>query len=507
MNKYTKYIFHPFLFALYPVLFLFAYNVDQVVIRDITLPLLLAIALASILFGIAWLVTRDYQKAGFIATLGIILFFSYGHVFELQAGAEWTRPRYLLSVWAFLFLGGSYAIIRFVKESARFTRILNGIALLLVIMVLVPIGVSRTNEFSTRSFSNIQKESSVPVTHQETLPDIYYIILDAYASEEVLQGEFGYDNSDFVNFLTEKGFFVVPNSHSNYSLSKYSLPSSLNMEYLDQLSAQLGFASLEDLNLREAVENNRVQRFLREQGYKFIHFGTMWQTTSANRFADENIGVEYYASEFMLALYEKTALYPIDKKFNHFDRRIKYRYILSHFDSVADVASRPEPTFVFAHFLMPHSPYVFAADGAFVPNESLGFEEEKEGYLNQLIFLNTKVRPLVERILSESSSPPIIILQGDHGSRLERQEGISEESPSFAWFAEERLGNLNAYYLPEKIARGMLYDTITPVNTFRIIFNVYFGQEHELLPDKQFLSWGGEWGGDKFMEVTSLLKP
>jgi hypothetical protein len=45
----------------------------------------------------------------------------------------------------------------------------------------------------------------------------------------------------------------------------------------------------------------------------------------------------------------------------------------------------------------------------------------------------------------------------------------------------------NAYYFPDGGA-GDLYPTITPVNSFRLMFNGYFGGEYPLLPDGAYYS-------------------
>jgi hypothetical protein len=46
---------------------------------------------------------------------------------------------------------------------------------------------------------------------------------------------------------------------------------------------------------------------------------------------------------------------------------------------------------------------------------------------------------------------------------------------------------LNAYYLPD-FDHEQLYDEITPVNTFRVVFNQYFGTEYGLLRDQGYFS-------------------
>ena len=68
------------------------------------------------------------------------------------------------------------------------------------------------------------------------LPDIYYIIFDAYASTSTLKEVYNYDNQNFNDFLTAKGFYVTSKSQTNYPLSFLSLASSLNMKYINYLT-------------------------------------------------------------------------------------------------------------------------------------------------------------------------------------------------------------------------------------------------------------------------------
>ncbi|MGE5222457.1 MAG: hypothetical protein ACM3PY_08475, partial [Omnitrophica WOR_2 bacterium] len=95
------------------------------------------------------------------------------------------------------------------------------------------------------------------------------------------------------------------------------------------------------------------------------------------------------------------------------------------------------------------------------------------GYRNQVKYLNSRVIPLLEKVLSRSKNPPVIILQGDHGS-LARAS-----SPS------ARMAILNAYYLPGT-GKQQLYASISPVNSFRVIFNAFLGGQFKLLPDRSY---------------------
>ena len=95
-----------------------------------------------------------------------------------------------------------------------------------------------------------------------------------------------------------------------------------------------------------------------------------------------------------------------------------------------------------------------------------------KGYQNQLTFLNEKILQAMDTLISESDTPPIIVLQGDHGPWLQPKN--------------KRMWILNAYYLPGQADK--LYPTISPVNTFRLIFDEYFGGTYDMLEDVSYFS-------------------
>jgi hypothetical protein len=145
-------------------------------------------------------------------------------------------------------------------------------------------------------------------------------------------------------------------------------------------------------------------------------------------------------------------------------------------DKLDDLSYIQGPKFVFVHLIVPHPPYVFGPTGGPVAPAAVGTTKTQEGaahYRDQVIYINSRMMEIIPQIIANSSRPPIILIQGDHG-------------PTVASSPRARMSNLSAYFLPGLDAS--VYPTITPVNTFRVVFNEYFGQNLKLLEDVSLYS-------------------
>ena len=60
------------------------------------------------------------------------------------------------------------------------------------------------------------------------LPDVYYIILDAYGRADSLKTFYGYDNTPFLQALEQRGFYIARHSRANYDQTPLCLASALN---------------------------------------------------------------------------------------------------------------------------------------------------------------------------------------------------------------------------------------------------------------------------------------
>jgi len=479
-------VIHPFLFAIAPVLFLFAHNIYEVPAGDLLLPLVVVIIGVSILFFLLRLITKSYVKSGIITSWFLILFFIYIPVREaiyalglgrtLDIGEFHFGPQFLLGpLWAFLFIAGAFLVTKAHRDFATSTKFLNVVAITLVTISLVNIGISEIKTPGHVVEEITKENTSLDSGNPDNLPDIYYIILDQYTRQDILEKVLNYDNSEFIDYLTSKGFYVATKSCSNYGWTHLSLPSSLNMDYL-----KAGEIDSEAV-LLEMVKNSKVSRFLKEKGYRYIFVGGGIDCKGIAKHTDVHLvyksGSILKKTDFVESLIHTTALSPFAVYLRGFLDEDDRKARLYAFDKLADIPNIKEPTFVYAHILCPHGPFVFDRNGN--PPKRNIFEETRRGwcpllderYVDQVIFINKKVETLLDEIISKSDVEPVIILQGDHG--IDWHPGGM------------RRYILNAYFLPGKDNR-LLYESITPVNSFRIVFNLYFDTSYDLLEDKSY---------------------
>lgn len=471
-------IIHPLLFAIYPILYLYAQNVDLLSFSEILLPLAATLGMSVALFLGFRLFLKDDTKAGILTSAFLLLFFSYGHVCRALAlrdiaiqNRALDRHGQLLLLWGLLFLIAIFIVVKKGEHLRTITTYLNVVSALLIVLPLLTVGGYAVSHVGV-GLSGATPEDQTYFEAADRLPDIYYIILDSYARADTLRELFDYDNSEFIERLTAKGFYVASKSHSNYLLTYLSLASSLNMEYLNYLSEDPGVESPDRTIPYSMIVDNLVWRTLRRAGYRFLHFSSGWGPTDHNRFADINYRPEVL-NDFRTMLLQTTMLNPIVSPRAAAQKRARTLFTL---EMIGKIAHMEEPTFVFAHLMIPHPPFVFDRHCDAGPHKKGIWLDEpytRSGYVDQLICVNKMVETLVDEVLARSETPPIIILQADHGP--------------MATPLRDRMRIFNAYYLPGE-GRNQLYPSITPVNSFRLIFDLYLGTNLGLLEDESYAS-------------------
>jgi hypothetical protein len=510
-------VLHPFLFAAFPVLFLFARNLHLFGPGALVGPLVMLIGLAVLLWMALTLVLKSGQKAGLIISLFLVLLFSFESLFEavrksvervdwltglfIRLGVTPAGLRgFLLVVCLVVFVLVTYFLLRTRRGLHNLTLVANVVASALVVMTLLEIAAYEIrvgSSWRSRGEVHAADVSLMQPTAPEMLPDIYYIILDGYARADVLKEVYEYDNTEFIEYLSSKGFYVASESRSNYCQTFLSLASSLNMTHLDDLAARVGLEARARRPAVNMIWYSDVARLLKGLGYTTVTFSSGWWGTEVTQ-AEVYLSPGWHPDYFQSELIGMTPIPFLAGQFGVQNQHGVHRErILYTFEGLMGLSELEAPLFAFAHIIAPHPPFVFGRHGEEIGSEyrltlrdgehiigedGLTREEYVARYRDQVVFVNSKVQETVEAILSEPSRPAIIILQADHGpaSMLDWE---SAENSNLC----ERFSILNAYYLPGGDGT-QLYESITPVNTFRLIFNSYFGTDLELLADESYFS-------------------
>jgi hypothetical protein len=518
-----KIIVYPFLIALYPVLSYWASNYSQAVSQSFYPLFLFAILAALLIFLVALALTRNLYKASFLALLLELVFFSYGHIFDLLAGKTLLgisvgKNSLLLSASLvfvlLLYFGG--------RQRARqweFHKFLNVVAAILVILPALNLGyLAYLNFTSMRSYQTKLSDSGES-NNVKDKPDIYYVILDGYARGDVLEDAYGYDNHEFYRQLEALGFVLPACAQSNYGYTHISMAATLNMQYMEDLSPRLNqlarksyFEESDYLEYQPAIKKAALFNILRKQGYQIITFqtGFNWMDLSgsdvyfpyeqpvslAGDFIKTTLLVvsqQYYVAEKLVGM-DETAIvqnvlgvfFPREKGGIRYEQQ-RYELLQHSLDKFSEVIDYPGPKFVYLHFLAPHEPYVLAPDGRYQ-----FITDPKVGYVNQVRFVNQKFLSLAKEIIASAKErPAVIVLQGDHGWKAPGEKRSS---------VLDRMKILNAYYLPGG-ASTKVYPEITPVNTFRLILDNYLGTNLGLVEDKRAL-----WGKKVNLDCTRWIK-
>jgi hypothetical protein len=474
-SKLIPLYLYPFLYSFFIIIFFYTKNIEEVPVSDIFFPLGALLCATCILFLLFSLLFREPHKSALVVFILIFAFFSYGFLWDglrfllndflhlKNAAVLLIRHRYLLP-GMILFCLIAIIYIAFVqkslKKTTQFFFILVSFLLGLNAIIITTYFFSHhklNDEIPTKSEFNKSVQLHPTLDY---FPDIYYFTFDEFAGFKTIKMVYNYDPSSFHDFLIKSGFYIPQNSHSNYSSTPFSLASSANMEYVHF-----------DKNM---MKHSLIRDIFAKAGYQTI------PTENENKFTN------LIFNDFFMGLINNSI-------FKIFSIAIHRHSILNGLKTLESSFLIKGPKFVRYHIICPHAPFIFTANGSQTKLDDWNNWENKNLYLSQWIFISKQIEKCIESILTNSKQPPIIIIQSDHGER-----SVGNQPCRFATSYDI----LNAYFLPDK-NYGIFYDSVSPVNSFRIIFNHYFKTNYKLLPDLCYLA---KEHYKQFMNVTDSVR-
>jgi hypothetical protein len=479
-----------FLIFFVSLLFIYNENANQLNVIEIVRPLLSGLFLLLFLGVLIFIIFRSKQKTAALLFVLCLVFILYGHVLNLLNASpllSLAKHRVLSPIALILIV---FFILEIRKQEDKVVEGNNKIiTLVLIFLFIYNFSIFLNGYFLSQIRFEPRKSgliiSHVPPLSNTQLPDIYWIILDGYERKDVLLDKLNFDNSDFYEKLEDRGF-VIPNcTMSNYSLTALSLSTAINMDYIENLTLKplTKKGKLEYKVFFDLLSNSEMKRLLSIYGYKTVAFDTGYKFTRLTN-------VDYFIS-----LDDKSLIYgifhPVLSNFEEmylettiiqivFDAPIpvqhafqkvlidsskdKYDLLQNGFNKLEEVPMINGRKFVFAHLLPTHSPFVQSPT-----NDYVLYGDSDEGYLNSIIATNSRIIEIIDSIIQNSPNPPVIIIQGDHGMNSQNTK------------------ILNAYYLPG-INSEMIPKDISPVNSFRLVLNSYFGFKLPLLDNVSYFS-------------------
>ncbi len=476
------------IFWVFPVISLVSTNLGQIQLNSSIRVILILSAVSVVLLFITGKLFKSSGKALFFSCLIAFLFSTYGHVYfaveKFHIGNILIgRHRYLVLLFISLLIVGLYFIYRMKDVTQKGINILMPVACLLFVIPFIQIMsyVIRQSE----STPGVNAESTNGTNAVDTqLPDIYFFVLDGYGRSDLIKDSVAYDNSGFINFLSKNKFYVAKCSQSNYTSTWFSIASMLNMDYQESMPPKNG-ETRTVLSMVPYIKHSIVRTKLESKGYHTVAFETGYGFTEIT---DADVYLQPAKANIFRVLtgrmnafelfYLRTTLVSAwmdhsDNFTDNTEKSIKLErqdYLYSAL--LNEVLKINSPKFVFAHILTTHKPFVYEQKSYDQDPVVSQLGVQTRGYHDLLAYSDKMMTQVIQNILSSSKIPPIIIITGDHG-------------PSLNLPVEEAVRNIYAIYLGGYTSE-QLHFTMTPVNSFRIVFDSVFNEKYPLLQDRSF---------------------
>ncbi len=446
-----------------------------------------------ILFLLLRFYYKDNSKAGFLTTFFGTVFLFFGEIkdflFSVPILHFFSSYKVLLPLLLVLSLLSVYKT-RKVVAVPKLTIFLNILFLAYFLIELFSLAKLYKNE---RSDNFTHPSLSINAT-PDSLPSIYYIVIDGYPSSSFLKEKLNIDINNLDINLNKRNFFIANKSSSSYNYTAFSIASVFTMNYLSWVK-NISYNSPEDYNKAVLlIKKAPLFRWLQKNGYAINNY-SFFDIADNKSITDKKF---FYVISpdivFRNTLWNKIKWQVIPKLFPAFLKTLYKEQVIDASSKVADYKKydstvyslliKKNPSvgnnrfFTYAHFEMPHSPYLYDSLGKGYSVSEL-YESDsikrRDMYVNYISYVNKKITAAIDSIFANCSTAPVIIIQSDHGCR---EDEIVTSS-------EDYFRNYSAFYFPDKDYR-MLNDSINNGNTFRIIANKFFNQQLPLLKDTTF---------------------
>lgn len=456
--------------SLYPCLFQYSTNLPESRFRDTLVFLGIFFGAGLLLFLLLLGLFRRPAPAGFLSTLGLLVFINFGLV-KSGIHKHFLLPGVIL-LGAFCLLLGALGLWIFRKKKpcqvplTLLCLMFSGLCLVSGIIALPTV---------IRNLAPREAAVTDVVSTTENRPNVYYYIYDEYAGQEGLDYFYGYDNGAFMDALRSRGFSCSDSSYNTSSCATVSLVPSL---YDLSHSPETWFVH-EDGNLP------RIYRLFRDMGYEI---NLISHTDFLDRDGAESLAHHQSAASIAEYLYRNSILpnTPLSGPLEQLPTlRLSYQYEALLQECFTLMESAPEytgsePTLTLGYIQSPHTLFLYDGEGNRIPETDTMNWADPQFYLGQLQYTNGRILEAVDNILQKDPTA-VIILQSDHGARVGYHMAELYDAPYDPETETVHQQNiLNCVYLGENTPD---ITGLSGPNTLRLVMNTVFGMDYEMLPD------------------------
>ena len=318
-------------------------------------------------------------------------------------------------------------------------------------------------------------------------PDLVFVLLDGYPRADTLERRFDFDNGPFLDRMAAVGFDVAARSRSNYNTTMLTLASMMNATHADALMPEPPTdLATQVRSLGRLIAEGTELEAARSAGYEIVTIPSPFTGLTLHG-ADRVVDVGA-VTDFELAVLQSTVLPLILPEWiGPWLADVHRSGVDRAFAELGRLADEPRkgPRLVFAHMMVPHPPYLFAADGDPVdpwpcfPTTCMlwdaGYVHGDANYARavaQIQYTNELTLEVARRWASAGNAAVIVF--SDHGHRLDLED------------EDEMLANLTLSHTPDR--PGLFSDDVTPVNMIPVLLNAYAGQARPLTTDQSYLT-------------------
>lgn len=469
-------------------------NMNRLPYEDALPTIAIFIAIWAGITAVLRLVAGSWIRAGLMAAIGAVYALYLPQMIRTIAHANWVR-------WALLAVAAAIAIDlarRIPRERIALLALNRSMNFVFFTVALVACAAAIGKQVYLES-TRPATEDVFPTfkgTATANSPDVWHFIFDRYAGGDTLRRVYRFDNRPFLDALKARGFAVQEHASSNYQRTGHSVSSTLNGAYLDRLAAKMSNHQTDWVPLYRAMTGNAALRFFAGHGYDTFFAGSWWNPTRRSLIAGSNVNF-YDMPELGRLILDQSVIGMLleNTRLPYADGRTdQCRRARMKFEELTKIAARKNQKYIFAHFLLPHPPFVINADGTCRSLEQATHSSRRNNYVGQVEYANSQILKLIDKI-EAGPRPAIIIIHADEGpwplpfvgdERFPGTDPVAVDWPRINQSQlHEKMGVLLAVKSPDgKSARDL---PVSAVNLYPIVLHNHFGGAAPGLPDRHYL--------------------